>query len=295
MLSILIPTYNYNVYPLVCQLEEQAIEANITFEIICFDDNSKTFKDHNQLMVESLPHVRIINSKKNIGRIHARQKLSDESIFDWLLFLDADVIPKNKSFIQIYTNQISPENDAIFGGLTYSKKKPKNDFMLRWKYGKTYESINADKRNSNPYQVIVSGNFFIKKKVFNLINSKIDKVGYGLDNHFAALLKQNNIKVIHINNEVYHYGIEKSEVYLDKAEACIITLLGLLNEKKMFEHDNKLLSIFMFFKKFKLNYPMLLLYKVFNKKMKKNLIGANPNMYIFQFYKLAYICYKDLN
>ena len=34
MLSILIPTYNYNAFPLVEELQNQAIEAGIAFEII---------------------------------------------------------------------------------------------------------------------------------------------------------------------------------------------------------------------------------------------------------------------
>ena len=40
MLSILIPIYNYNAYPLVLELHKQCLECEIEFEIICQDDAS---------------------------------------------------------------------------------------------------------------------------------------------------------------------------------------------------------------------------------------------------------------
>lgn len=49
MLSILIPTYKYNTYPLVQELESQALKAIIPFEMICFDDGSfSVLKKENQ-------------------------------------------------------------------------------------------------------------------------------------------------------------------------------------------------------------------------------------------------------
>jgi hypothetical protein len=295
MLSILIPTYNYNISNLVLEIHKQATIANIEFEIICFDDNSKFFSKENQLTIDSLSHSKIINSKKNIGRTNAREKLSDEANYDWLLFLDADVLPKPKNFIKLYISKISSGFDVIYGGFAYSKEKPKKESILRWKYGKNFEEIDANKRNLNPYQVIISANFFIKKVVFDNINSKINKKSYGLDNYFAALLKQNNISVLHINNEVYHFGLENSIVYLKKVEECIITLLWLYNEKKMFKHNNKLLSVYVIIKQFKLNYLAMVFYKIFNSRIKKNLLSINPNMFLLQIYKLSYISYKDLN
>ena len=42
MLSVLIPTYNYNAFFLVDKIHQQLILAQIAFEIICFDDGSKS-------------------------------------------------------------------------------------------------------------------------------------------------------------------------------------------------------------------------------------------------------------
>lgn len=295
MLSILIPVYNYNISNLVHEIHEQATKANIKFEIICFNDASEKYNYENNSAVGSLSSTKIINSEKNLGRIKSRQLLSNESIYNWLLFLDADVIPKSKKFIEHYISKINSNHDVIYGGFAYTNTRPNNDSVLRWKYGKKFEEVDAKKRNLKPHQLIISANFFIKKNIFKKINSKINRKGYGLDNYFASLLKQNNVSVLHLNNEVYHYGLETSIIYLNKAKDCIITLLWLFNTKKMLKHNNKLLSAFVLLKKVKLNYLMMVFYKAFNSKMKGNLIGVNPNMYLLQLYKLSYICYKDLN
>lgn len=295
MLSILIPTYNYNITNLLLEVHKQVTGTNIKFEIICFDDCSEMFLNENIRTINSLDKTKIIISEKNLGRIHSRQVLADNAVYSWLLFLDADVIPKSEKFIKQYINKTESIYEVIYGGFAYSDLMPTNNSILRWKFGREYEEIDAIKRNLKPYQVIISANFFIKKNVFNKINSKINRKSYGLDNYFAALLKQNKINVLHVNNEVYHLGLEDSLTYLKKVEGFIITLLWLYNENKMFEHNNKLLNVFVVFKRFKINYLVNLFYKMFNSTIKKNLLGNNPNMLLLQIYKLSYICYKDLN
>ena len=40
MISILIPTYNYNVFPLVHEMYKQASKSGVDFEILVYDDAS---------------------------------------------------------------------------------------------------------------------------------------------------------------------------------------------------------------------------------------------------------------
>ena len=56
MLSILIPTYNYNVYPLVSELQRQCLESKIEFEILCQDDASKLLN----LKIKKLTILKIV-------------------------------------------------------------------------------------------------------------------------------------------------------------------------------------------------------------------------------------------
>jgi glycosyltransferase involved in cell wall biosynthesis len=76
MLSILIPIYNYNAYPLVKELHSQCLEATIDFEILCRDDFSSKYLQENQ-EINTLENCRFRN-ETNLGR--GKHKYNHESI-----------------------------------------------------------------------------------------------------------------------------------------------------------------------------------------------------------------------
>jgi len=295
MLSILIPTYNYDISKLLKVLHQQAMAENIEFEILAKDDASSKYVDDNLYIANNLEHVHFFTATENIGRTASRQFLCNKAKHDWLLFLDADVIPKTNTFIKNYTDYFSSNYDAVFGGFAYDTKKAFKAGILRWKYGKKFEEIDAKKRNLKPYGLIISANFLIRKEVFNEINPKLNRKSYGLDNYFAALLKLQKAKVLHINNEAYHYGLEDNAAYVRKSEEAIDTLLWMKGTKQVTSHNNKLLKTYSTIKAFKLNYFTAFLYRFFNKSIRENLLSDSPNIYLLQIYKLLFISHKDLS
>ncbi|WP_452223749.1 glycosyltransferase family 2 protein [Lacinutrix chionoecetis] len=288
MLSVLIPTYNYDVSQLIATINSQLINSTIAFEIIVLEDGSSTnINTNNQLI-----NTTIIVNKNNVGRVKARQALASHASYDWLLFLDADVLPKSEHFIANYIHAIVLKYDAYFGGFAYYKTKPPTEFILRWKYGKAKEQVLANKRNQRPYKVIISANYLIKKSVFNTVNSKItDTKSYGFDTYFGALLQEYAIKIWHLDNEVYHLGIEKSEAYLKKVDQATLTLLHFYNTEAIDSHSNDLLHFFLSVKKFRMLWLFSGFYRVFNKTMRQHLLGSHPSILILQFYKISFMCY----
>lgn len=287
MLSVLIPTYNCNVSKLVTAVHAQLNNSNFSFEIIVLEDGST----RNLNSSNGLSYTTIIENKNNIGRVKARQTLASKAKYKWLLFLDADVLPKTEQFITNYSNTIKLDFDAIFGGFAYYKTKPKDSIVLRWKYGSKKEEIPATTRNLSPYKVIISANYFIKKEVFNLINSKIeDNKSYGFDNYFAALLQDNNVKVLHIDNEVYHLGIEENKQSLKKQEQAALTLLHFYKTEDIKSHSNDLLLLFSKLNRYKLVWLFSLFFSIFKSSMKKNLLSGSPSITILQIYRLTYMC-----
>ena len=99
MLSILIPTYNYDCYDLVKELHRQALECNIEFEIIVADDCSTTKLSKLQLIIE-LSNCHLIKPQQNLGRAKIRNFLADQSQYNHLLFLDSDSFPANDNFLK---------------------------------------------------------------------------------------------------------------------------------------------------------------------------------------------------
>lgn len=295
MLSVLIPVFNFDIRAMVNQLHHQLSDANIDFEIICLDDASNQDMSTRNSVIEQLNHTTYNISSSNNGRIITRQMLAKQAKFDWLLFLDADVKPKSNDFIKNYLQFLTHNYQAIYGGFAYYEDSPDPNHILRWKYGKSKEQVHASIRNSSPYKITISANFLIQKSVFLQLNSKIDQKGYGYDNYFASLLKQHDINVLHINNEVYHLGLEPNETYLNKVETAVKNLLALEKLKAITDNENSLLITFLKLKRYKLNRLVAFFFRIFRLKMKTNLMSSNPSIFILQFYKLGYICDLDLN
>lgn len=293
MLSILIPVYNCEITPLVKELHQQLTHHDINYEIICLDDNSnKKFSDANQ-QVNNLPNVDYKISLLNNGRVKTRQILCEYSNYEHLLFLDADTMPVNSNFIEKYVNYIESDFKAIFGGIRYEKKPPGKEYTLRWKYGTSRESVSADKRNMSPYRSITSPNFLIYKQLFKSINSNIEGKDYGNDIYFSSLCRKKRIKILHIDNEVFHLGLEKNKNYISKSKEALNRYLQLLNRNDITKEDSNLIALYVRLRSFKLTILFGYLFKFFNRNIEKNLLSDNPSIMLFQLYRLSYICYLN--
>jgi len=291
MLSILIPTYNYEVLSLVKSLHKQLNKQINSYEIICFDNGSNLDINAINQEINKLDNCYYKSLKKNGGRSKTRNLLAQKAKYDWLLFLDADVLPVSESFIQNYFNFITNNNIKIaFGGLQY-QDKPSNDRMLRWVYGKSREEIPLQIREKNPQDHFTSANFLIEKEVFE--NFKFDEslVEYGYEDTLLAIeLKKDNILITQIDNPVYHLGIDSSEVFLRKTEESIKNLLILNKQDKVDIRDFKILNIYNQIKKYKLIKLFKLGFRKASRSMEKNLLSDSPSLFIYDLYKLGYMC-----
>ncbi len=295
MISVLIPVYNYNICDLVTSIHNQLSCSKIEFEIICLDDHSNEITINSNEIINSLSNTSYSLSDKNNGIAKTRQLLVNKAKYDWVLLLDADMKLKDDFFILNYLKAIKNNYEVVFGGIIYNRNPPDLSSLLRWKYGVTYESVSAEKRNIKPYKITSAANILIKKDVY--IKFALDSIGnsYGMDIYFGPQLKLNKIPVFHIDNSVYHLGLETSIKYKEKVEFGIRTLLNLYNNNDIKEHENDLLEAFIFSKKTGLNYVFSWLFKVFNKLIVKNLLSKNPKIILLQYYKILYMCYFDLH
>jgi len=291
MLSVLIPTYNYNVVPLVKALYKQMEKQNISFEIICFDNASNsTLNDENEA-INKMEFCHFTSLKQNIGRSKIRNLLAQKSKFNWLLFLDADVFPVTGRFIENYLASVKNEEKVVYGGLKYKDEKPNSSELLRWVYGKNREEAPLKERKITPKNHFSSANFLIHKNVFNTYNFNENITKYGHEDTLLGLeLVRNNILITQIDNPVYHLGLDESIVFLEKTKTAIENLFELQKQDKISKLDNKLLKRYSEFKKIKLIKLAAFLFEKNEKMMKRNLISPNPSLFIFDLYKLGYLC-----
>lgn len=290
MLSILIPIYNYNVFPLVLELHKQCLECKIDFEILCQDDASNLFFPENQ-KVNDLENCNFSINNSNLGRGKNINRLAEKAKFEWLLIMDCDTFPTENNFIQKYISQINKNEKVVYGGIRYYKEKPNNDQLLRWIYGNARESLSIEKRNKNPNGNALTSNILIRKNVFisNKFDESIIKYGYE-DLVFLSDLKKKEIIVNHFDNPTYHLGLETSQQFLDKTKSALGNLKLILETTSLDSSESKLLRVSALLKRFYLASFISFIFKKTERSIERNLLSQKPSLLLFDLYKLGYYC-----
>ena len=288
MISILIPCFDYNAYPLVSILEKQALMLKIGFEIICIDDGSFSSKNDVNQKINLLTNSKFIESKKNIGRIKNRLLLAEKSQYEWLIFLDVDTLPNEDNFLKNYIDQLN-KGTMIIGGCIY--KEPENEnFSLRYKFGKLREEINSNNRNKNPYKYISSCNFMCQRNVLIDILSSIKTISYGNDYIFGSLIKKMGIDVKHIDNPVLIDNIDENQIFIKKTHHALDNLISSYNNKIIKKHSISILKAYMILDNLLLKNVFVKITDLYRNLLKRNLYSKDPNLFLFDLYRLNYLC-----
>lgn len=287
MLSILIPAYNYNVLPLAEELHRQAAKEGIDFEIIIADDCSTNLRE---IDTAALPgNILYIRNEKNLGRTLTRKKLAEAAKYSQLLFLDADVMPASTLFIQNYLPYCN-DTDVILGGIAYKEADPGHNKVLRYKYGHLREQRSAVQRSKNPYDSILSANMLLPKPIFLQHNYPFEDNFYGMDTYFSHSLYTENIPVVHIDNPVYHMGLENDDVFFKKSLEAIKNRKALLTATKGAEDFNALSKYYKTLQRYHLAGLAGFSFKITEPLLRKMILKKNPSLFYFDIYRLGYIC-----
>ncbi|MBX2827485.1 MAG: glycosyltransferase family 2 protein [Flavobacteriaceae bacterium] len=293
MLSVLIPTYNTSVISLVNQIHQMCKEASYDFEIIIANDASTNPMVSEELQpIENKEHFRVLHNEKNKGRTATRSILAEQAKFDWLLFLDADVLPKYPDFIQRFALTQPQHASIVFGGVAYHKEKPDRLQVLRWKYGTDREAKSVEDRMKSPH-FIISQNLLIKKEVFSTINL-VSENRYGLDNIVSYFIFKEGLEVAHIDNPVYHLGLENTETFINKSIESLKTSLHFHKEGNFTEDFRPVQKLYVQLRKWGILGIFKGFMKLFVRRIEKNLYSNHPNLRGFDLYRLYhYALLKD--
>jgi len=292
MFSILIPVYNYDIFPLVKMLREEAIGMEVIFEILCLDDASdnmeiqnhnKGVQKFNNCFFEILP--------ENIGRSKTRNKLAEKAHFENLIFLDADVIPIRREFIKTYLEELAI-NDVVFGGISYPIISDSFKRSLHYKYGKKREALSFNKRLNVQPPNFTSANFAIKKKLFEKVKFNETFKTYGFEDLlFSKDLLLNSHKIVQIDNPAVHNGIlENNSDFILKEHESLETLHKLYFNKNLEDKNVRLLSYYSFLIRYRISNLYLIFFKLVKKILLKNLRSKRPSLFLFDLYRLGYFC-----
>jgi len=294
MLSILIPVYNYNAVNLVQQLHGEAVQLGIPFEILLLDDNSDNNCKRDNLVLRDLPHTTLFELPTKAGRAIARNYLAGQAQYDYLLFLDCDSEPIDNKFIKKYLPYCQKNDIVVCGGTAYKKQKPKTDSCLRWIYGMKCETKSAEQRSKTPNSKFSTFNFLIARELF--LNIRFNEIlrNYGHeDTLFGLELKNRNHTVTHIDNPLYHTGIDTNSVYLEKTRQGVENLKILMEQYPNSEELIQSIRLLKYYRILEKTHTTSLF--LWHFRLCKNIMLANfnsryPNLTLFNLYKLGYLC-----
>lgn len=292
MISICIPTYNFNINSLVEALLEQ---MGTNDEIIVMDDASnEATKQMNAAIANKV--TRYIELPQNVGRAKIRNLFISVATNDYLLFLDCDSLIQNPQFLLNYKTAIHSHPNVVCGGRVYAPVCPSPNQSLSWKYGTLVESKSVEERIKHPNQSFMTNNFLVHKQVLlqQPFDERLTQYGHE-DTLFGLMLKNNRIAIEHINNPVLNGDVETNAVYIQKTENAIENLHLILQfypSSDLLESINllKVANKLHFFKTIGF---LKLGYFLFGKWIKNQLIHSkNPNLQLFSIYKLLFFSKK---
>lgn len=221
-LSILIPTYNWNVALLLnklfLEIETYALSSQV--EVIVLDDcsnDAKIHADNVEFISENLKqYLTYEKLEQNAGRSAIRNMLASKASGNFLLFLDCDVLPDTDDFIGEYLS-LAEENsfDVVCGGISYRTRilnDPEYDYHAY--LGNRKEAKPASERNKKPWRHILTSNIMVRKSMFQGTPFNEKFTGYGYEDIEWGVRLAKKYRILHIDNTASHLGlVTKAKAY----------------------------------------------------------------------------------
>ena len=300
-ISLLIPVFDYDIIALVHSMKDAMGKVPEFYEILIGDDGSSAEYRKKYRSLEE-DNVKVISSKKNIGRAAIRNRLALEAKGDFLIFIDADVmLPGTAEAYMLRWLPFLNNSRVICGGTLYHDSTPGDpDKLLRWKYGKWREQKSAVERNKHPHRGFSTFNVLFEKSVFSKIRFNEELKQYGHEDTLLGFqLKKAGIDILHIDNGLMHEGLESNRDFLNKTKLGIENLSQLydkVTDKKSFSETVLMLKIYYKLRLLGLTRILAAIFIRYRDRMEIRLDSSNISLLLFAFYKMCMFCtYREIH
>ncbi len=217
LLSVLIPYYHDDPNLLLSDLLVQA-EALGQVEILLYDDGTNDANINARLehaADKSRAAIRLFFAAKNQGRSCARNYLKSRAKANWVLFLDADMRPRDVTFLSDYLDLIrAGDADIIFGGFTVPGRKQSDDTELHRAFSKTSDCLDADARRKSGAQYVCSSNLCVRADILEAEPFDPGFTGWGWEDSEWAARVAKKYRLQHADIPALHLGLETTETLL---------------------------------------------------------------------------------
>lgn len=221
LLSVLVPIYNWDLRPLLGRLAAEIESAGLAprVEILLADDASsdRGLQALNRAALAALgSRFHYEERPENLGRAALRNHLVESARGDYLLFLDADVLPDSPHFLRRYLDYLESGSwDVICGGISYRTRVLEGRDYDFYRYLSGRSDVKpAALRNQAPGRHVLSSNLLLRKDLIWALPFDTRFRGYGYEDVEWGLRAEKTAAILHIDNPVSHLGlVGKAQAY----------------------------------------------------------------------------------
>lgn len=218
-LSICIPAWRDTASPLLTSLAN--LPGHEDCEVLVYDDGSADPKMTASIdadLADFKGPATLITAHKNHGRSYARNRLMAHASSDWLLMLDADMLPDDGQFLTRYLDAMSTQFDPalLAGGFSLEQVTETKDQALHAAQSRRSECLSADDRKTAPGRFVFTSNILVHRKVLDAVSFDDGYQGWGWEDVDWGLRVADQFPVLHIDNTATHLGLDSTETLLKK-------------------------------------------------------------------------------
>lgn len=216
-LSVLTPFHRYDPSPLIRRLAG----APAGVELVLLDDGSASAALLASVIATAETvgaPVRVVVWANNRGRAAARNRLLEEARGDYVLFLDADMIPDADDFLDRWLTLIEHKAPVIaFGGLSLRQATATPETALHYNLFSASDCRPAEGRAVSPSQFTASANLLVQKAFIAAHPFDQSFSGWGFEDTDWALSAAREHEILHIDNPATHAGLDDVDTLMRKS------------------------------------------------------------------------------